>query len=215
MKKSKLAERRRASVVVSKMMLTLNRAMMKGYVRRDNIGNIYPEIIVAAAIRAHDARRRGPMSIKRIVKRTRPAAHQREPISEASGRVRSGRQKRRRLCRLRRISAGAQRRGLFPTHDRRHSGRGFFAAGLQVIPRIGIAQGRPVGRVCPHRVFGDALSPWTRHRTPLRSWETQLQRRAKTGASNQCRGVHPQDFAQLFSVAADRDTTVDTGRSCR
>jgi hypothetical protein len=67
MKKSKLAERRRASVVVSKMMLTLNRAMMKGYVRRDNIGNIYPEIIVAAAIRAHDARRRGPMSIKRIV----------------------------------------------------------------------------------------------------------------------------------------------------
>ena len=70
MKKSKLAERRRASVVVSKMMLTLNRAMMKGYVRRDNIGNIYPEIIVAAAIRAHDARRRGPISIKRIVKRT-------------------------------------------------------------------------------------------------------------------------------------------------
>jgi hypothetical protein len=31
MKKSKLAERRRASVVVSKMLLTLNRAMMNGY----------------------------------------------------------------------------------------------------------------------------------------------------------------------------------------
>jgi hypothetical protein len=70
MTSKELEMRRRASVVVSKMMLICVKAMIEGYVRHDNIGAIFPEILVAMAIRVNDDRHAKPMSIMRITKVT-------------------------------------------------------------------------------------------------------------------------------------------------
>lgn len=68
-----LDQRRRASVIVSKLMLICSAALVEGYVRKDDhIAGLYPEILVAMAIRVNDSKRGcKPMSILAIAKATR------------------------------------------------------------------------------------------------------------------------------------------------
>jgi hypothetical protein len=71
MRKPELEARHRASAVVSKMMLICCRSLMTGYTgRRKNIGKVFPEIMVAMAIRVNDDRRRKPISNNRIARVT-------------------------------------------------------------------------------------------------------------------------------------------------
>ena len=83
MRTPELEARHHAAAMVGRMLLILSRSMLVGYSRGSNIAAVFPELLVVAAIRANDDRRKPPISINRISKLTGlPRANIRRAIAQ-------------------------------------------------------------------------------------------------------------------------------------
>ena len=84
MRTPELEARHHAAAMVGRMLLILSRSMLVGYSRGGNIAAVFPELLVVAAIRANDDRRKPPISINRISKLTGLATREYPPRHRAA-----------------------------------------------------------------------------------------------------------------------------------